>query len=387
MSERYANIVGWGKYTPEQVLTNADLERMIETTDEWIVKRTGIRERRIVNPTENTSDMAVAAARDALAMAEVRARDLGLIIVATSSPDYLTPPVSSQIQHALGARDVGAFTLVAGCAGFVYALTTAQQYIANGVCDNVLVIGVELLSRFIDWTDRSTCVLFGDGAGAVVLQVSNEPAGVLSSVLGSDGSGAEHLILPGGGTAMPPTHETIDQGLHTLKMNGNQVFRFASRIIGKALRQVIQQAGLTSDDIDLFIPHQANLRIIESAARYVGFPEEKIFINIDRYGNTSAASIPIALVEAFEQERAKVGDTLAFVAFGAGLSWAAAVVKVAERVKPIPFLHSRRKAPAWISAFNPLSTVVVKPLGTALRFMQVGIQLITTWFRRILRLS
>jgi 3-oxoacyl-[acyl-carrier-protein] synthase-3 len=382
MTERHANIVGWGKFTPEQVLSNTDLERMVETTDEWIVQRTGIRERRIVSPSENTSDMAIAAARDALTMADVKARDLGLIIVATSSPDYLTPPVSSQIQHALGARNVGAFTLVAGCAGFVYALTTAQQYIDNGVCDNVLVIGVELLSRFVDYTDRSTCVLFGDGAGAVVLQVSDEPAGVLSSVLGSDGSGAEYLILPAGGTAVPPTHDSIDQGLHKLKMNGNQVFRFASRIIGKALRQVIQEAGLTSDDIDLFIPHQANLRIINSAAKYVGFPEEKIFINIDRYGNTSAASIPIAMVEAFEQGRAKVGDTLAFVAFGAGLSWAAAVVKVAERTLPIPFLHSRRKVPAWISALNPLSTIVVKPFGIAVGLLQVGIQRVTHWFRR-----
>lgn len=382
MSERYANIVGWGKYTPEQVVTNADLERMVETSDEWIVSRTGIRERRVVSPSENTSDMAVAAARDALAMADVKPRDLGLIIVATSSPDYLTPPVSSQIQHALGARDVGAFTLVAGCAGFVYGLTTAQQYIANGICDNVLIIGVELLSRFIDWTDRSTCILFGDGAGAVVLQVSDEPAGVLSSVLGSDGSGAEHLILPGGGAAIPPTHESIDQGLHKLKMNGNQVFRFASRIIGKALKQVIRQAGLTSDDIDLFIPHQANLRIIESAARYVGFPEEKIFINIDRYGNTSAASIPIALVEAFEQGRAKVGDTLAFVAFGAGLSWAAAVVKVAERAQPIPIKRMQREVPAWLSAINPFNALLVKPVGTALGLVQAGVDAIKRVFQR-----
>lgn len=374
MSDRFANLIGWGKYTPEHVITNHDLEKMVATSDEWIVTRTGIRERRIVDPHENTSDMAVAAAREALAMAEVKPRDLGLIIVATSSPDYLTPPVSSQVQHALGARNVGAFTLVAGCSGFVYALTTAQQYIENGLCDNVLVIGVELLSRFVDWEDRSTCVLFGDGAGAVVLQVSDEPAGVLSSVLGSDGSGAQHLILPGGGTAFPPTHETIDQGLHTLKMNGNQVFRFASRIIGKALKQAIRQAGLTSDDIDLFIPHQANTRIIESAARYVGFPEEKIFINIDRYGNTSAASIPIALVEAFEQGRAKVGDTLAFVAFGAGLSWAAAIVKVAERTEPVPFLQAQRRTPAWLSAFNPFSALLVKPLGTVLGLIQAGFE-------------
>jgi 3-oxoacyl-[acyl-carrier-protein] synthase-3 len=373
MSERYANIIGWGKYTPEQVLTNADLERMVDTSDEWIFSRTGIRERRIVSPRENTSDMAIAASKDALAMAGVRARDLGLIIVATSSPDYLTPPVSSQVQHALGARDVGAFTLVAGCAGFVYALTTAQQYVENGICDNVLVVGVELLSRFVDWNDRSTCVLFGDGAGAVVLQVSDEPAGVLSSVLGSDGAGAEHLILPGGGTVAPPSHESIDQGLHKLKMNGNQVFRFASRIIGKALQQVIREAGLTSEDIDLFIPHQANLRIINSAARYVGFPEDKIFINIDRYGNTSAASIPIAMVEAFEQGRAKIGDTLAFVAFGAGLSWAAAVVKVAERAQPVPFLETRRRSPAWLTAINPFSARFVKPFGVTLGLFQAGI--------------
>lgn len=383
MSERYTNIVGWGKYIPEKIVTNADLEGMVETSDERIVKLTGIRERHIVSPGQNTSDMAVAAARDALEMADVRARDLGLIIVATSSPDYLTPPVSSQVQHALGARNVGAFTLVAGCAGFVYALTTAQQYIANGVCDNVLVVGVELISRFIDWTDRSSCILFGDGAGAVVLQVNDEPAGVLSSVLGSDGSGAEHLILPGGASAIPATHESVDQGLHTLKIDGNQVFRVATRVLGKALRQAIREAGLTSDDIDLFIPHQSNLRIIENTARSLGFPDEKVFVNVDRYGNTSAASIPIALVEAFEQGRAKVGDTLAFVALGAGLSWAAAVVKVAERVQPIPFLQSRRKAPAWISALNPLSTIVAKPLGTALGLVQAGIQRLTHWLKRI----
>ena len=216
-------------------------------------------------------------------------------------------------------------TTIAKGAGIHYR--TAQQYIDNGVCDNVLVIGVELLSRFVDYTDRSTCVLFGDGAGAVVLQVSDEPAGVLSSVLGSDGSGAEHLILPAGGTAVPPTHDSIDQGLHTLKMNGNQVFRFASRIIGKALRQVIQEAGLTSDDIDLFIPHQANLRIIESAAKYVGFPEEKIFINIDRYGNTSAATIPTILDEAVRDGRIQKGQLLLVDAFGAGFTYGAMVIR------------------------------------------------------------
>jgi 3-oxoacyl-[acyl-carrier-protein] synthase-3 len=321
---------------PERVLTNQDLEKLVNTTDEWIVARTGIRERHVVSPGETASELAIGASRRALDEAGVKARDLGLIIVATSSPDFLTPPISSQVQHALGAKDVGAFTLVAGCPGFVYGISTAQQFISSGACDNVLVVGVELISRYIDYTDRTTCVLFGDGAGAVVLQVTDQPSGVLSFVLGSDGSGAEHLILPGGGTAAPPTHQTLDEGLQYLRMNGRQVYRFASRILGKALKQAIQQAGLTVDDIDLFIPHQANRRIIESAARYVKLPEDKVFINIDRYGNTSAASIPIALTEALEQGRAKIGDTLAFVAFGAGLTWAAAVVKLGVRIRPLP---------------------------------------------------
>jgi len=353
MAERYGNIVGWGKYVPERVVTNADLEKMVDTTDEWIVSRTGIRERHIAAPEENLSHMAIKASQDALEMAGVQARDLGLIIVATSSPDYLTPPVSSQVQHALGAKDVGALTLVVGCTGFVYGLAVGQQFIETGACDNVLVVGAELLSRFTDWNDRATCILFADGAGAVVLQVSDKESGVLSYVLGSDGSGAEHLIVPAGGTAMPPSQETLDKGLHYLRMDGNKVFRFAIRVLGKALDQAIRQAGLTSDDIDLFIPHQANARIIESAARHVKFPKEKVFTNIARYGNTSAASIPIALCEAFEQGRAKIGDTLAFVAFGAGLTWASAIVKIGERVAPIPVKRSWLAKPEWLS-LDPL---------------------------------
>ncbi len=365
MGQRYGNIVGWGKYVPERVITNADLEAMVSTSDEWIIERTGIRERHVVSEGETASQMAVEASREALEMAGVRARDLGLIIVATSSPDYLTPPISSQVQHELGAKDVGAFTLVAGCPGFVYGIATAQQFIETGACDNVLVVGSELISRYVDYTDRTTCVLFGDGAGAVVMQVSDQPSGVLSYVLGSDGSGAEHLILRGGGTTHPPTHETVDAGMHFLEMNGRQIFRFATRILGKALKQAIQQAGLTTDDIDLFIPHQANARIIDSAARYVGLPREKVFLNIDRYGNTSAASIPIALTEALEQGRAKPGDTLAFIAFGAGLTWAAAVVKLGERAEPIPMRRAWISRPAWLS-FSPLAGVVREP-GAALR--------------------
>lgn len=341
MPERYGNIVGWGKYVPEKIITNADLEKILDTTDEWIFSRTGIRQRHVISEGESNSGMAVAAAREALEMADVRARDLGLIIVATSSPDYLTPPISSQVQHALGAKDVGAFTLVAGCPGFVYGLATAHQFIAAGACDNVLVVGSEVVSRFINKQDRSTAILFGDGAGAVVLQVTSEPCGVLSFVLGSDGAGAQDLILPGGGSAAPASHEMVDEGLQYLRMNGRQVFRFASRVLGRALKQAIQKANLTTDDIDLFIPHQANARIIASAARYVKLPEDKVFVNIADYGNTSAASIPIALCEAFEQGRAKIGDTLAFVAFGAGLTWASAVVKLGEKTAPLPVEKSR----------------------------------------------
>lgn len=354
MGKRYGNIVGWGKYIPPKVITNKDLEKTIDTSDEWIYTRTGIRERHVVSDGETNSDMSIAASREALEMAGVRARDLGLIIAATSSPDYLTPPISSQIQHALGAKDVGAFTLVVGCPGFVYGLVTAQQFIASGACDNVLVVGSEVLSRFVDWNDRDTCVLFGDGAGAVVVQVSDEPSGVLSYVLGSDGSGAEHLILPGGGSNAPPTHETYDQGLQFLKMDGRQVFKFATRVLGKALKQAIHQANLTTDDIDLFIPHQANARIIKSAARHINLPSEKVFVNIERYGNTSAASIPIALCEAFDEGRAKVGDTLAFVAFGAGLTWASAVVKIGERVEPIAIERSRLAR--WLSLDSIMRT-------------------------------
>lgn len=382
MGKRYGNIVGWGKYIPPKVITNKDLEKTIDTSDEWIYTRTGIRERHVVSDGETNSDMSIAASREALEMAGVRARDLGLIIAATSSPDYLTPPISSQIQHALGAKDVGAFTLVVGCPGFVYGLVTAQQFIASGACDNVLVVGSEVLSRFVDWNDRDTCVLFGDGAGAVVVQVSDEPSGVLSYVLGSDGSGAEHLILPGGGSNAPPTHETYDQGLQFLKMDGRQVFKFATRVLGKALKQAIHQANLTTDDIDLFIPHQANARIIKSAARHINLPSEKVFVNIERYGNTSAASIPIALCEAFDEGRAKVGDTLAFVAFGAGLTWASAVVKIGERVEPIAIERSRLAQ--WLSLDSIMRTStsgIAKVAAQVLSPIIVLGQKLTNFFR------
>lgn len=331
MTKRYGNIVGWGKYVPERVLTNSDLEKMVDTSDEWIVQRSGIRERHIVGPNDSNSKMATEAAREALQKADVKATDLDLIIVCTSTPDYLAPPVSSMIQHALGATDVGAFTLTAGCPGFVYGLATGHQFIASGACDNVLVIGVEILTRFTNWEDRSTCILFGDGAGAIVLQATDQPSGMLSYVLGSDGSGAGHIKMPAGGSSLPSSAETVAQNLHYIQMNGSAVFKFASRVMGKALKQALVKANLTVDDIDLFIPHQANARIIHSAARRAALPPEKIFVNVERYGNTSAASIPIALCEAIEQGRAKEGDTLAFVSFGSGLTWAATIVKLGVR--------------------------------------------------------
>jgi 3-oxoacyl-[acyl-carrier-protein] synthase-3 len=380
MTQRYANIVGWGKYVPSRVITNADLEKMLDTSDEWIYSMTGIRERHVVSPEETTSTMAITAAKEALDMAGVHARDLGLIIVATSSPDYLTPPISSQVQHSLGAKNVGAFTLVAGCPGFVYGLATAQQFIISGAYDNVLVIGAELISRFMDWTDRSTSILFGDGAGAAILQVSDKPAGVLSFILGSDGSGADHLILPAGGTAVPPSQEALDQGLHYLRMDGRKVFRFASRVLGKALHQAIQQAGMTTDDIDLFVPHQANARIIESAARYVKLPREKVFINIERYGNTSAASIPIAMCEALDQGRVKGGDTVAFVAFGAGLTWAASVVKLSEPSQPIPIARARLSLPTWLS--EPITRVTRITTSGLVKIFAGALALLYTWFRK-----
>ncbi|GIV57833.1 MAG: 3-oxoacyl-[acyl-carrier-protein] synthase 3 [Rhodothermaceae bacterium] len=327
MPPPYAHLVGWGNYVPERVLTNDDLARLVDTSDEWIRTRSGIRERRVVGEGEHTSTMAAAAGRAALARAGLAPTDLDLIIVATSSPDHLTPPVSSQVQDLLGAR-CGAFQMVVGCTGFVYALVTAGQFIATGACRTVLVVGAELTSRWIDWTDRTTCVLFGDGAGAVVLQATDTPCGLLSFVLGSDGAGAEHLIVPGGGVAIPPSHESIDAGLNHVRMNGREVFKFATRTMVEALEEVLQRAGLTTGDIDLFIPHQANLRIIEYAAQQAGLPMDRVVVNVDRYGNTSAASVPLALCEALDEGRARPGDTLALVAFGAGLTWAAALFQL-----------------------------------------------------------
>lgn len=327
MSQRYAKITGWGKYVPSRVLTNRDLEQMMDTSDEWITTRTGIKERRIRTEHDTTSSMAVAAAQPALTGAGITAADLDLIIVATSSPDYLLPSVASQVQNMLGAT-CGAFSLVAGCSGWVYALATANQYIENGAYDRVLVIGVEIISFAMDFTDRTTAVLFGDAAAATVLEASDEPGGVLAFELGSDGAGAEHLYVPDGGTIHPFSQRTVDERRHYLRMNGPEVFKFAVRTLASSLKRTIYQAGLTPDDIDLFIPHQANARIIEAAARQMRVPHDKFFVNLDRYGNTSAASVPLAMVEAIEAGRLKDGDLVAMCAFGAGLTWASVVLRM-----------------------------------------------------------
>jgi 3-oxoacyl-[acyl-carrier-protein] synthase-3 len=329
----YGRITGWGKAVPDKILTNADLEKMVDTSDEWIVTRSGIRERRIAPEGVNTSTLSVLAAQAALAQAGLIPADIDLILVASSSPDHLLPAVSSEIQHQLGAN-CGAFTLVAGCTGFVYSLVTAQQFIATGAYRTILVIGAEVISRNIDWTDRNTCVLFGDGAGAVILQASEEPTGVMAFELGSDGSGAEHLMIPLG-IANPPTHDAVDKKYQYIRMNGREVFKFATRTLARSAAETIGRSGLSIHDIDLMIPHQANARIIELAARQMGLPMEKVFVNIDKYGNTSAASIPIALTEAIEQGRVQEGDKLVLVGFGAGLTWASAVVQFGLSEKPV----------------------------------------------------
>jgi 3-oxoacyl-[acyl-carrier-protein] synthase-3 len=334
---RYAHIAGWGKYVPSKVVTNQDLARTVDTSDEWIITRTGIHERRIVASTkETTATMSIAASKDALEMAGLAPEQLDLIIVATATPEYSFPATACVVQDALGAENAGAFDLSAGCSGFMYGLAMGAQAIASGVHSRVLVIGAETLSRIVNWHDRETCVLFGDGAGAVVLEGGEQPGGVLSTLVRSDGSGGELLMLPAGGSRQPPTMDTVAMGLHYIKMNGREVFKFATRVMDKAARQVVADAGLTMQDVDIVIPHQANMRIIQAAARALEMPIDKFYINLDKYGNTSAASIPIAMCEAVDAGRIKPGDHVVMVGFGAGLTWAAAVIQWGVPKPPVP---------------------------------------------------
>ena len=327
MPNKYAAITGWGSAVPKKVLTNADLEKLVETSDEWITSRTGIHERRVVSPEESTSTLAISAARQALERAQVSPWQVDLVICCTATPDFLFPATACLVQHEIGAENAGAFDLEAACAGFIYGLSVGSQFIQSGSYKTVLVVAAEALSRFIDWQDRATCVLFGDGAGAVVLQPSDKPSGLLSFVLGSHGVGADLIKLPAGGATHPASDNTVAMREHYIKMNGKEVYRFAVRILGDSAIEALAKAGLSYSDISLFIPHQANTRIIDSVAKRLELDTEKVFMNIDRYGNTSAASIPLALCEAIDKGRVQPGDNLLFVAFGAGLTSAASVVK------------------------------------------------------------
>lgn len=324
---RYAHITGWGMAVPQKIITNQDLAQTLDTTDEWIVSHTGIRERRVVSHEETTASLAVKAALKALEVANLPPHKLDLIIVATSSPEYQFPATACLVQDQIGAVNAGAFDLSAACSGFIYALNIATQAIRSGSIRNALVIGAETLSRITNWKDRNTCILFGDGAGAFVLQASEEPGGLISAVMRSDGSGGNALSLPAGGSALPASLETISQGLHYIQMNGREVFRFATRVLANSTQEAVEAALLKMEDIKLIIPHQANLRIIEAAARGLNFPMERVIVNLEKYGNTSTASIPIATCEAVQEGRLQPGDRIVFVGFGAGLTWGAAVIQ------------------------------------------------------------
>jgi len=324
---RYAHITGWGMAIPQKVLTNSDLEKMVETSNEWIVSRTGISERRIATETESSASLAVQAALKALEVANVHPLDVDLIIVATSSPEHIFPATACIVQDQIGAKRAGAFDLSAACTGFIFALDLAAATIRSGSLNTVLVIGAETLSRFVDWRDRNTCILFGDGAGAFVIQASDQPGGILSGVMRSDGSGADLLTLAAGGSKYPASQATVQNGMHYIRMNGREVFRFATRVMTQTTLEAVQKANLSLQDIQIIIPHQANQRIIETAAKNLNFPLEKIISNIHRYGNTSTASIPIATCEAIQEGKLKAGDTVVFVGFGAGLTWGAVLAK------------------------------------------------------------
>jgi 3-oxoacyl-[acyl-carrier-protein] synthase-3 len=354
---QYAHITGWGMAVPDQVVTNDDLAKRVDTNDKWIRDRTGIRERRIARDREFPSTLAVKAAIRALNVANLKPTDIDLIICATSTPEYLFPATACLIQDQLGATHAGAFDLSAACTGFIYAANMAAQSIRSGSIRSALVIGAETLSRFVDWKDRNTCILFGDGAGAFVLQGSDLPGGVLSAVMHSDGSGSDLLSVPAGGAHNPATASTIREGKHFIHMDGREVFRFATRVMGRAAREAMDLAGLKPNDVQWIIPHQANLRIIETAAKYLKLPLERFVINVDRYGNTSTASIPIATVEAMEKGLLKNGDKIVLVGFGAGLTWGALT---AEWTGPLAIeraVHAERYQ-QWARARSLLRRIV-----------------------------
>jgi 3-oxoacyl-[acyl-carrier-protein] synthase-3 len=321
-----ACIAGTGSYAPARVLTNADLERMVATSDEWIRERTGIRERRIAATGEACSDLAVQAGKRALAAAGLAATDLDMILVATCTGDYPLPATACLVQHQLGATKAAACDLSAACCGFIYALSVADAYVKNGM-RHVLVIGSEVMSAITDWTDRNTCVLFGDGAGAVIVSASDGERGILSTHLRSDGALCELIMVPGGGSRTPPSEKVLAEHLQYIKMKGNETFKVAVRTLEEIARATLSANGLRVEDLDLYVPHQANVRILKAVIERLGLPIEKVMLNVDRFGNTSAASIPIALDEAIREGRIKDGSLVMLGAFGAGLTWASAVIR------------------------------------------------------------
>jgi 3-oxoacyl-[acyl-carrier-protein] synthase-3 len=322
-----ARIVGMGMYVPPKVMTNDDLAEIVDTSDEWITQMTGIKERRFTEGDTTTSDLAAEASRRALEDAGIDAGEVDMVIVGTATPDMFFPSTACLVQAKIGAKDAFAYDMAAGCSGFIYGLVIAEQFVARGTIETALVVGAENLTKFMDMTDRNTCVLFGDGAGAAVVRACDPPKGLLTHYLGSDGSLGKLLEFPAGGSRMPTTHETVDGRFHYIKMEGRKVYVNAVRAMGDSVVKVLQQAGYTGDDLDILFPHQANIRIITSVAERAGTPMEKVYVNIDRYGNTSAASIPIAMVEAIEAGRLREGMLAGLVAFGAGFTWGAALIR------------------------------------------------------------
>lgn len=320
-------IVGMGSYVPEKILTNADLEKFVDTNNEWILSRTGIRERHIAPDEVPVSELCFQAGLRALEDANVSPEEVELVIVATATPDFAFPATACLVADRLGAKNAAAFDLEAGCTGFIYGVATASQFVAAGMYKTVLVIGAETLSKILNWEDRTTCILFGDGAGAAVLRPVREGFGFLSFNLGSDGSGGKLLSQPAGGSRCPASRETVEKKLHTLHMEGKEVFKFAVRIMGDASLKVLEKAGLNKTDIDLLVPHQANIRIVDAAVKRLGISPDKVVVNLDKYGNMSAASIPVALDEAVKAGRLAEGDIILMVGFGTGLTWGACVLK------------------------------------------------------------
>jgi 3-oxoacyl-[acyl-carrier-protein] synthase-3 len=356
-----AVITGWGHYVPQRVLTNKELEAHVDTSDEWIRKRTGIRERRIAGPGETTGTMCTEAARQALARARLDPRDLDLVICSATTPDYLLPATSCLIQEEIGAVRAAAFDVNTACTGFVYSLVIAQQFVLTGTYNRVLVTGGETLTRFMNWKDRSTCILFGDGAGAAIVEATDQPGGILSTVLGSKGDIERLLAIEAGGAALPASADTIAKGQHCVVMRGNELFKFAVRTMAQAARDALAKAKLKPADVRMVIPHQANMRILKATQESLGLPLDKLYLNIDRYGNTAAASVPIALSEFLSQDSVRPGDNLLLVSFGGGLTWAAAIVQCVDVPAVIAARRTGRER-ANVSAPVPLAPIAAAAL-------------------------